>query len=275
MADWGLDQAEVREIHTAAYCAGSSAHVKGAYVEIVAATSFPYQRLIVYLGMTVNSGGGACHLTDIAQGAAGAEQVIIPNILLDGARSSVGSQSVTLDLPMVIPAGTRLAFRTQSSSGGTRNMTARLTGKAGGSALMPGLFGSMDNLGAVTGSTNGTSVPPDATAEDTYGNWVEFAAATSRDYRYILPITGQNATTSGAARAPYEITAQIGIGPAGSEVVVHEFSTQGVGQTNALCKVPDPLLCRIPAGTRIAVRAKTDNFDAAGAVPFSLVLLAG
>lgn len=95
---------------------GGTANTKGAYSQIVAATTRDHNGLSWMLdnqGDTTLS--NASLLMDIAIGGAGSEQVIIPNIICRmntvGGINPVSSSII----PVQIPSGTRLAARVQSS----------------------------------------------------------------------------------------------------------------------------------------------------------------
>lgn len=95
--------------------AGGTINTKGAYAQIVAATTFPIRALIVHFGNQVNTTRATTYwLVDLAIGAAASEQVIIPNWPVTGnANVDILEAQNTLLIPVFIPAGTRLAARSQ------------------------------------------------------------------------------------------------------------------------------------------------------------------
>lgn len=95
---------------------GGTANTKGAYSQIVAATTRDHCGLAWMLDNQGDSTlSNASLLMDIAIGAGGSEQIIIPNIIMRmntaGAVNPVSSGII----PIQIPAGTRLAVHAQSS----------------------------------------------------------------------------------------------------------------------------------------------------------------
>lgn len=95
---------------------GGTANTKGSYTEIVASTTYPIKALIIGVGNQANNvRSSQSWLVDIAIGAAGSEQVVIPNYAINCSTSpdTVLPQTSPL-LPVDIPAGTRLSARAQS-----------------------------------------------------------------------------------------------------------------------------------------------------------------
>lgn len=91
----------------------ASANNKGTYTQIVAATARDYDAFAIW-GYLSGSTGTAI-LLDVAIGAAGTERVILPNVYLEGngPKSTPGGMDF---IPLRIPAGTRIAARSQSST---------------------------------------------------------------------------------------------------------------------------------------------------------------
>jgi len=96
---------------------GGTAHTKGAYSEIVASTTNPIRQLTIAMGNQANVlRTTALWLADLAVGAAGAEQVLIENIMLNcGGSVDLIQPQIFPPLGVNIPAGTRLAARAQCS----------------------------------------------------------------------------------------------------------------------------------------------------------------
>jgi len=98
---------------------GASANTKGAWTEIVAATTVPCFGFFVGIGNQVNAGrttGGNWWLMDVGIGAAGNEIAILPNFCL---AVSVAGERVrpiwTPFIPLSLPIGTRITIRAQCS----------------------------------------------------------------------------------------------------------------------------------------------------------------
>jgi hypothetical protein len=97
--------------------ASSSTNTKGSYTQLIASTTRDYTSIYVYFDSLDANATNASFMTDIAIGAGGSEKVVIPNIL-----SRVGSPTIaffpclTGPWPIQIPAGTRVAARTQCTT---------------------------------------------------------------------------------------------------------------------------------------------------------------
>jgi hypothetical protein len=102
---------------------GAVAHTKGAYAQITASTTAPIRSLVMCLGNRGNSAmAEADFLFDIAIGASGQEQVVVPNIWVSESGAEIVIPRAIL-VPVTIPTGTRLAVRAQCSE---TNATDRL-----------------------------------------------------------------------------------------------------------------------------------------------------
>lgn len=103
---------------------GGSANTKGSYSQITASTTRPIHWLIVAIGGQGNAARtSAGWLMDIAIGGGGSEQVIVPNIPLSSHGNTDEMFPQFIELPVCIPAGSRLAVRAQS---GITDATDRL-----------------------------------------------------------------------------------------------------------------------------------------------------
>lgn len=99
-----------------------AANTKGSYAQLTAATSRDYIGFFGIIDLQNSTAANQdCWLFDIAIGASGSEQVIIPNIDLSALTVSGFPATyfpVTIPFfPIPIPSGTRIAARTQSGVG--------------------------------------------------------------------------------------------------------------------------------------------------------------
>jgi len=100
---------------------GGTAHTKGAYTEIVAATDYPITAWYLHVGLTqgVTTPTYPANynwLIDVAVGGAGSEIVIVPDILMGADTAGDFIQSPVIGPFFVpIPAGSRIAVRAQAS----------------------------------------------------------------------------------------------------------------------------------------------------------------
>lgn len=229
--------------------AGTPANTKGSYVQLVAATTRDTHW--IQLNLKGNS-LSKDYLCDIAIGAAGSEQVILPNLLY-----SIGSIfffATIFWIPVFIPGGSRVAVRTQSTAAVANSQITCLLG-ASPFTVQAGLSSWVD-YGTATADSGGTSVDPGAVA-NTKGSWTEITAATTRQHRGLLIIIGNQANT---ARDTNQWLLDIGVGAAGSEqVIIPDYYCYS--HTSGDCVAPSAVYCpiTIPSGTRIAARAQCDS----------------
>lgn len=249
LADAGTDATNSRQT---VVTAGNS-NVKGAWTQITAATACDYFGLHLLLG----------HLTlasrftiDFGIGAAGAEVVILPDYYV-GEQSA--SQYKDLFLPIWIPAGSRLAVRSQNSlTTGTLQHRAFAYGHGPNPRMPVPQGGKALAYGLTVANTQATSIDPGLTV-NTKGVWTALTAATGDPISWLLLACGpnNNATTSFTTMTSNtHWLIDIGVGAAGAEVVVlPNWSVTITNNRNtypALLWVP----CSIPAGTRISARAQ-------------------
>lgn len=112
---------------------GGSANTKGAYVQLTASLSVEIGGFLLCFdsqGTTTGTTGAVDWLVDIAVGASGSEQVILPNLAVCG--YSAGGDSFIFGstvpyIPMPIPAGGRISVRAQCSTAATPDRLLGLT----------------------------------------------------------------------------------------------------------------------------------------------------
>lgn len=238
-----------------------SAHVKGSYFQLIAATSFQAKGL--FLSFT-NGQAGHDFLVDIAIGGAGSEQIIIANLLVS---QTALNTDVYYFFPVEIPAGSRISARLQSTTtSGSQRVSGLLLG--GGMAQVEGWSG-VETLGADTSDSGGTSIDPGGTI-NTKGSYVQVTAACGHEIRGLsIGIGhGQNGIRSNA-----NFLVDIAIGGAGSEqVIVPNVALHSTAGSDMILPLSYNFIpIRIPSGSRIAVRAQCDINDAADRL-FDVVL---
>lgn len=274
MGDFALAPCERIEALPTTLCSRSTSHTKGTWVEVTAATSFAYEALHVTAMEDPTSGGADVFLVDIGVGASGSEIVIVPNILIDNNRAALGQVLVALNLPLAIPAGTRIAVRCQDSTGsGTRSTRIGLVGKAGGANYPVALCQSLVNYGALTASTNGTLVDSGATA-NTFGAWVQFTASTSARHNFLHPVIGYDKQTGGGSGAVANAEYQIAVGASGDEQIIGYGQVSFGGGGYGVISNGLPFYPQIPVGSRLSMRTKSASATAADR-HITFVLLAG
>jgi hypothetical protein len=244
--EWYEDQyAFIQDSGVVSITANTSAHTKGAYSEIIAATSDDAALMVLVAKDVHTSTANTATLLDIATGASGAETNILSDIAIGGALTTAGPTGVAVAIPFKISSGTRLSARIQSVVTGGKTATAQafLFNIGSDYATAPT---SVDVIGGNTANSEGISF------SGASGTWVEATASTSRAYRAvaIVPSTHNGNIPTVAVRM------ELGVGAAGSE--------QDFGMTNASyannesVQAAPPYLSlfgrSIPAGTRLAVR---------------------
>jgi hypothetical protein len=232
-------------------CTAGAANTKGAYTQVVASTPFASSR--VYLTPEYHSAAWRFVLVDVATGAAGAETVIVANIAGASDMDAIASGFTAIDVD--IPAGSRVAVRAQSATGGTiPALGLVLEDRALGSLANPVTYG--------TDLTNsrGFTVDPGGTA-NTKGAYAVLAASTSaRMDAVLLCVT---AIVQGVSLTAARWLLDVATGAAGAETVL---VPNLVFVSNANNDVVRPELVRfpvaIPAGTRVTVRAQCTDTGA-------------
>lgn len=265
MGDWPLYDGQITEVTsvTAAssrallVSAHASANTKGSWTELIASTARPANSMLVEIsqgGVTVP----ADLLLDLAIGASGSEQIIIPDLTVSNGSSLHYTRMSPLHIPLSIPAGTRIAARCQSSWT-TDSLRVQVTLLSGGWNA-PAPLAVMTAYGVNTADSGATSIEPGGTAH-TKGSWVQITSSTTRDTRALIIGLGNQGNQS---RSNQQWLLDIGTGAAASERVI--IADQALtGSTNDDLVGPShigPIAVFIPAGTRIAARAQCSLTDA-------------
>ena len=240
--------------------ASATANTKGSWTQLVAASDHDARGIGIALNTPDDSGspGRWDALIDIGIGAAGSEQVIVPNLLL----SSVfkGGNGKFYFFAIFIPKGSRIAARLQCSTG---SRTCYVQVSLAAALFASGAVGQkVAALGAATADSGGAGVSTSA-SDNTKGSWSEIVASTAEQYTGLTLTVGHRAAAvSGGADSNFLI--DIGIGGAGSEQVLigDVYTTCDYDTEDFEPKVQFfPVL--VPKGTRLAARAQVSNAAAA------------
>ncbi len=230
-----------------------AANTKGAYVELVAATTFPASGFYFNVGSLSNV--ATLYLIDIAVGAAASEVVLISNIHVSVGGSAFGTGGF---FPLSIPAGVRISARAQDSTGAS---TLRIIGMLMSGGWEAGSsHGRITTYGATTADSGGIQVDPGAVI-NTKGAYSQITAATTNLIRQIVLGFGNqgNQTETGS-----NFMIDLAVGGAGSEVIVipdFPMVKSSIADDFGMRLIP-PLPIHIPAGTRLAMRAQSSTADA-------------
>lgn len=228
----------------------ASAHVKGAYTQLVASTAFNATGLWVWLHSgTVNTRW----LVDLAIGASGQEDVIIPNMQFSAGATTDAAGALSAYFPIAIGVGSRLAARAQSADAGGVNTRVGLL--LMGQGFLPSQPVSIvDTYGAQPGSTITNSIDAGASA-NTKGAYTEISASTVRPIRYLVLTASYRQRTTTAN--PHFLV-DISVGAAGSEHVLIPNLALTVRPTldEIWPRYIGTFPVSIPIGTRLAARAQ-------------------
>ena len=225
--------------------ANASTHTKGAYVEMLSSLTNDAQGLYIMCAWgNVNNG----FLIDIAIGAVASEVIIINNLYVTTSTNwSVGGAGFFA--PIAVPAGTRISARCQCETGSqVINMCLNSIDAKGSSVG----FGTCETIGAVTGSSRGTTIDAGGTA-NTKGTYAQISASTGGNYKYVGIATGANGDFSISVDTWSLV--DISTGAAAAEVVIfgdYPYMNDTVIDTNVVSHITIPL--RIDSGTRVAMR---------------------
>lgn len=237
--------------------ASASANTKGAWVEISAST--PHDCTFCVIGFGFSSGGIYAFATDIGIGPSGSEVPIMQNLISLIPGTSTGAQGTAYAFPVEIPTGTRIAARTQCGTGGVA-ITTQATIFDGGFVGSEG-FSQVDTYGFNSAATNGTQVDPGSTA-NTKGSYSQITAATTYDLAGFMVAFDTLNQSANYTNGIYNLV-DIAIGPAGSEVVIYPNIQMVMTKVTASYDTAPRVTCyipvAIPGGTRIAVRAQSEN----------------
>jgi len=221
---------------------GASTGVKGAYVELIASTTFASTWMILQV-FSRFTGGPV--LLDLAIGAMGSEVIILDDQYTAWRNVSGGSgRGSSLSFPMTVPLGSRISVRVSDTNVAVvHEMTLTISDETRPVAVSS----SSDSSGVVIVS---------AGVVDTYGAWAELIASTTLRRRWIVVSMFQD-----IAFRPAEL--DIGIGSAGNEVpIMKDLPFQkSDGDDGVSSSVYFSLPIDVPAGTRIAARVKDDNVN--------------
>lgn len=95
---------------------GGSGHTKGSYVQITASSSRKHQGFVLIVGGDKNTGTTAADfLIDVALGAGGSEQIIVPDFYVREESGAFAYTPYATYFPIPIPEATRIAVRAQCS----------------------------------------------------------------------------------------------------------------------------------------------------------------
>ena len=181
----------------------TTAHTKGSWAQILAATSFDAVGLWVHTHAYITAGSSQKNnfLVDLGVGGAGSEVVRLPDLFLEHGASGMTPMGSTKSVffPLAIPSGTRIAARCQADtdgSGGSNALDVSVTLlRAGWYTNSPAGF--IETAGVDSSNSRGTSVSPNASA-NTKGSWAQLTAATTRAWTGFYLAVGTESINTGS-----------------------------------------------------------------------------
>jgi hypothetical protein len=207
----------------------------GAWTQLIAATA----RAATGLMFCFHNTGQGNTAFALGIGAAGAEQVLIPGVLL-----FPQDEMMQAYFPIAVPAGSRLSAQYWTNNAGSPYATCLLLEEGLGSP--PG--GSRVTAYGADPTTFGTQATAPNTA-NTKGVWTEVVASTAHRCSQLM------VDAAGGTLTQY---LDIGVGAAGSEqVYLSNLPIGTTGTTQTSFKVTLPV--SIPQGSRIAVRNQANQ----------------
>lgn len=226
-----------------------AANVKGSFATLVASTASASDAIMVSLSTASST---RSHLVDIAIGAAAAEVVIIPNLLI----ATLGNDTALFLFPVRIPAGVRISARAQSTAA-SAVVTVSVNLTSDGFALSSPL-GRVTAYGTATASSGGISTDPGGTA-NTKGAWAELTASTTYPTRSVIMAYSNQAN---GTRTSGKHLFDLAIGASGSEIVVLGDLRVDQSTLSVFPRCTPPLPLTLPAGVRFAARQQSTVTDA-------------
>lgn len=216
--------------------ANASNNTKGSYSQFVA--SAPVDAIGIIL--CCSSSNAAYLLADIAIGAGGSEQIVIPNLGI----SSAGQSQITptpMFIPLYIAQGTRVAIRVQASTGSNTSRIKMIfvAGSFSGAIGKPPYR--YEDWGADTSNSFGTGV---TAGNGTKSAYTQLIASTGLTARWVI------LETESVTGDSNQVTIDLATGAAASEQVILPDVAFTDGCLGTCVIVP----LQIPQGSRVAVR---------------------
>lgn len=226
----------------------ATANTKSAWVQLIASTARDYDLMVVDIqGVAQTSVVTYSALVDIGIGAAGSEGVILPNLWAPN-RYTVNEPYV-YQIPICVPSGQRIAARAQSAAANqTVNVSCGLFGEG---------FASPEGLGTTVGCNSNTAnslttILSAPASTNTKSAWTQLTGS--------LPLNASGVVVAVASMHTVPQFVDIGIGAAGSEiVVVPNIAMSGASAANITLMRTLTLPLTLPYNTRVAARYQASS----------------
>jgi hypothetical protein len=239
------------------FSSGAGANAKGTWAE-VAVTEFWVDYISLKMRANLNN---VSYLVDIGIGPAGAEEVVVENLLMSGAGTGGGasSSSVYPMLPVSIPPGTRVVMRSQCTTGATSLSYAGMLLGTGEVQRQSGRR--VENAGGLPATSLGTSIDPGGSANTKPTTFTTLLGETTIPWDALVVAIGNN---NNGARTTGWWAIDIAVGPpGGEEIILPDLSLVAVSTNDWFTWLTwAPWPCRVPVGSRISARAQSSITDA-------------
>lgn len=240
------------DVSTSAYptvtvTASGTPHTKGSWVEAVASTTTEYDGIdVICVAATGANGVDTSTLIDVGVGSSGNEVVVVANLPF-GYRNITGP----IRLPVRIPAGSRIALRSQSAVT-SKAIALRLVGLSTSADPSPS---ALVTYGANTATSRGVSLS--TALANTKAAWTQITASTAVDLQaVILGVQGDGDTGISQAGSLVDI----GVGGSGSETAIASNFYVGATVSESFdWYYPLTYVGHIAAGSLLSVRWARGN----------------
>lgn len=231
--------------------AGASPNVKATtFTELIASTAFDADGIIIGLN-SINE--DTAWLVDIGIGAAGSEQVLIPDLHHFCRTTPIAY----FPFPISVPAGSRISARAQAD---TNSRFQRITATMLAGGFLPSSpLSRVTAYGADSSDSGGEQIDPGVVG-NTKGAYSELSAATDNEIRsLVLAIGGQGNTIR--VTGFWLVDIAVGAGGAEQPVIIDLPLTSEFISDNVEPYSIGPIPISIPAGSRLSAAAQCNITD--------------
>ena len=250
--DNGVGGAADADSRGVAVTANATPGSDGAYTQIVAATAFDYDAIVLMLSHITSA--TSQNLIDVAIGAAAAEKIIVADLPLYALTGRYNG--IRVRLPIHVPSGSRVAVRIHRSTAASTVIDCTIHGIQSGPWSEPG-FTRCTTYGTVLGSTQGTLVDPGAVAH-TRGTVAQIVASTTNPIKMLYAFV-QRSSGGGSNVADDSLLLTILQGAATEKTLI-PYSQFAMGATddNWDPNLIGPYYVNLPSGTRLSAQCQSD-----------------
>lgn len=239
-----------------------TAHTKGSWAELVAATSNEWSAFTLLIQPTMTNATNTATLLDIGLGGSGSERVVVADLPVGYLNTLTGAPSTAYPrmVPLRVPAGERVAVRCQSAVT-SKTVTLAVVGHYGRGLDADPSPAFATTYGTVSATSLGVTVPGHVSSANSYGAWTEIVSATTAPIHSLLVGVQGNGTATMQGRS-WDL--MLGLGASSSEVEFGHHFNFGGNTNEGLSYLRDLGIARpitglnIPTGTRIAAALACD-----------------